>query len=172
MPDWRLLMCHQGLFSIVQVVQPNGSTLLENKGRGKVGIAESTLWFASQKAVPDDIYESWNTEPVVVGSDSDADSCNFSVADTDIISISGTGSNSGNGSDIEDKLSSSMIDLELNDHAIRAVLLDRRKHAAKQQKTPPDNLAILCFMVSGAIATSSEKAEERLVKANTIISAI
>ncbi|KAI6100989.1 hypothetical protein EV401DRAFT_2080530 [Pisolithus croceorrhizus] len=104
----------EGLFSIVQVVQPNGSTLLENKVHGKAGIVESTLWFASQKAVPDDIYESWNTEPVVMGSDSDADSCNFSVADMDVISISGTSSNSENGSDIKDKLLSSMIDLELH----------------------------------------------------------
>ncbi|KAI6101458.1 hypothetical protein EDD16DRAFT_1716576 [Pisolithus croceorrhizus] len=94
MPDWQLLMCHQGLFSIVQVVQPNGSTLLENKGHGKAGVAESTLWFASQKAVPDDIYESWNTEPIVVGSNSDADSYSFSAIDMDVISISGTGSNS------------------------------------------------------------------------------
>ncbi|KAI6096040.1 hypothetical protein F5141DRAFT_1067892 [Pisolithus sp. B1] len=80
--------------SIFHVVQPNGSTLLENKGHGKAGVAESTLWFASQKAVPDDIYESWNTEPVVVGSDSDADSYSFSAIDTDVISILGTGSNS------------------------------------------------------------------------------
>lgn len=137
MPDWQLLMCHRGLFSIVQVVYPNGSTLLENKGRGKAGIAESTLWFASRKAIPDDIYESWNTEPIVVGSDSDSESYDFSANDTDVISISGTGSNSGNASDIDVKLSSSMIDLELNDHAAHVVLLDRGKGAAKQQKTPP-----------------------------------
>ncbi|KAI5995590.1 hypothetical protein EDD15DRAFT_2423402 [Pisolithus albus] len=137
MPDWQLLMCHRGLFSIVQVVRPNGSTLMENKGRGKAGIADSTLWFASRKAVPDDIYESWNTEPIVVGSDSDSDSYDFSANDTDVISISGTGSNSGNASDIDVKLSSSMIDLELDDHSTRAVLLDRGKGVAKQQKTPP-----------------------------------
>ncbi|KAI6095151.1 hypothetical protein F5141DRAFT_1068640 [Pisolithus sp. B1] len=136
------------------VVQPNGSTLLENKGRGKAGVAET-----SRKAVPDDIYESWNTEPVVVGSDSDADSYSFSAIDTDVISILGTGSNS----DIDDKLSSSMIDLELNDHATQAVLLDRGKGAAKQQKTPPrqsGKKAVFCFTVPDAIAASSEKTEE------------
>ncbi|KAI6017251.1 hypothetical protein BKA83DRAFT_23524 [Pisolithus microcarpus] len=137
MPDWQLLMCHRGLFSIVQVVYPNRSTLLENKGRGKAGIAESTLWFTSRKAIPDDIYKSWNTEPIVVGSDSDSESYDFSANDTDVISISGTGSNSGNASDIDVKLSSSMINLELNDHAAHVVLLDRGKGATKQQKTPP-----------------------------------
>ncbi|KAI6101459.1 hypothetical protein EDD16DRAFT_1525929 [Pisolithus croceorrhizus] len=81
---------------------------------------------------------------------------------------------------IDDKLSSSMINLELNNHATQAVLLDRGKGAAKQQKTPPpptiwqvtfsifcscslftDRKAVFCFTVPDAITASSEKTEEQ-----------
>ena len=44
-PEWRVLVRSGSTFSIVEVVQPNGSTLYENKGRGKAGSSESELWF-------------------------------------------------------------------------------------------------------------------------------
>lgn len=44
-PEWLVLVRSGNSFSIVEVAEPNGSTLFENKGRGKAGIADSALWF-------------------------------------------------------------------------------------------------------------------------------
>ena len=113
-------------FTIVQVFKPNGSTLYENKGRLKANVADSMLWFgkwshqcsntisdilllATRKAIPDDVYDSWNKEPSIVGSDSseiESPGMNDKKDTDDIISIHG--SDTSHGSDIDIKLTSSL----------------------------------------------------------------
>ena len=44
-PEWLVLVCSGNSFSIMEVTEPNGYTLFENKGSGKAGIADSVLWF-------------------------------------------------------------------------------------------------------------------------------
>lgn len=45
LPDWQLIIRSASRFIKVEVPEPNGSTLLEHKGREKAGIADSALWF-------------------------------------------------------------------------------------------------------------------------------
>ncbi|KAI6142197.1 hypothetical protein BKA82DRAFT_34562 [Pisolithus tinctorius] len=134
-PDWQLLTINHCSFLIVKVAQPNGSTLYENKGCGKACIV---VW-----TIPDDIYELWNTEPLVLGSNSevDSDASGDSFHGTEIICLSNHNHN-GSGSNIDVKLSSSMIELDLHcgdDHII-AKVMDKGKGIEKHHlilKMPP-----------------------------------
>ncbi|KAI6035711.1 hypothetical protein EDC04DRAFT_2191826 [Pisolithus marmoratus] len=104
-PLWRLLSLSRGTFSIVEYAEPDGSHLLIHKGHNKSSVADSHLWFVTRSRVPVEIYESWNTQPTIVGSDSDLD------GENSVLVLSDTDSND---SDVNNKLSSSMVGLELD----------------------------------------------------------
>lgn len=92
-PWWRLLVKTGYQLGVVEAVYPTGADLLKNKGRDKAGVSDSQLWFGTlnfflhycqcadlgcnvlvtRNRIPDDIYESWNTQPVIAGSDSEDD---------------------------------------------------------------------------------------------------
>jgi hypothetical protein len=44
-PDWCVLVRSGSQFTVLEVSEPNGSTLFENKGHWKANVAESVLWF-------------------------------------------------------------------------------------------------------------------------------
>ncbi|KAN0094640.1 hypothetical protein V8E55_002927 [Tylopilus felleus] len=114
-PEWLVLVRSGSQFSLVEVTEPNGSTLFENKGRCKASVADSMLWFVTRKAVSDNVYNSWNKEPIIVGSDSESEIESPGMGDQkdpdDIISIHDTTNHDS--SDIDIKLTSSMLDLKL-----------------------------------------------------------
>ena len=72
------------------------------------------LLLATRKAIPDDVYDSWNKEPCIIGSDSESEIESPGEGDKkdadEIISIHDTDSL---GSDIDIKLTSSLLDLNL-----------------------------------------------------------
>ncbi|KAI6147768.1 hypothetical protein BKA82DRAFT_4014921 [Pisolithus tinctorius] len=83
-------------------------------------------WTVSQRTIPDDIYELWNTEPLVLGSDSevDSDASGESFHGTEIVCLSDH-NHDGSSSNINVKLSSLMIELDLHygdDHIIAKVM--------------------------------------------------
>ncbi|KAI9569825.1 hypothetical protein HD554DRAFT_2087760 [Boletus coccyginus] len=136
-PSWSsswLLCQHSGnSFSIVEVAEPNRSTLFENKGCGKAGIADSALWFVIRKSILDETYDSWNKELLIIGSDSEFeldsiqnDSQDSSLVIKDIISAF-----TDSTSDLDVKLSSSMLDL-----AMSTVLKDKGKSVLKKHEDP------------------------------------
>jgi len=176
-PKWLVLVCSGNSFSIMKVAESNGSTLFENKGHGKAGIADSALWFGewtashsscgrmfdsyyffmTRKSIPDEIYDSWNKELLIIGSDSEIESDLFDdfqdsgppVAD-DIISIS-----TDSASDLDIKLSSSMFDLALN-----TVPKDKGKSIKKYEDpiTPPykPSKLFVCLSVCSTKTLCSE----------------
>ncbi|KAG2105412.1 hypothetical protein BD769DRAFT_1676048 [Suillus cothurnatus] len=83
-PIWRLLnKCGQTL-TVVDIGFPAGSDLAKHKGRDKASVNDCHLWFVTRNRIPDSIYESWNTQPVIAGSDSERDDCNdILLSDTD-----------------------------------------------------------------------------------------
>ena len=50
-PDWQLLSLSNGKFGLCPVTLPTGTTLHQCKGRGKAGVAESSLWFGNLQRV-------------------------------------------------------------------------------------------------------------------------
>jgi len=58
-------------FEVVLTSRPNGMHIFENKGRLKAGVKTSHLWFATRWDVPDNIYDSWDTELIIWRSDTD-----------------------------------------------------------------------------------------------------
>ena len=46
-PDWQLLSLSNGKFTLCPTTLPTGNTLNQCKGRGKVGISDSSLWFGN-----------------------------------------------------------------------------------------------------------------------------
>ncbi|KAG1719499.1 uncharacterized protein EDB91DRAFT_1267913 [Suillus paluster] len=83
-PIWRLLnKCGQTL-TVVDIGFPAGSDLAKHKGRDKASVSDCHLWFVTRNRIPDSVYESWNTQPVIAGSDSERDDCNdILLSDTD-----------------------------------------------------------------------------------------
>ncbi|KAI6144010.1 hypothetical protein BKA82DRAFT_4359144 [Pisolithus tinctorius] len=163
-PDWQLLTINHCSFSIIEVTQPNGSTLYENKGHGKACIEECTLWFVSQRTILDDIYELWNTELLVLGK-VDSDMSGDSFHGTEIICLSNH-NHDGSGSDIDVMLSSSMIELNLHcgDNHIVAKVMDKGKGIEKHcliLKTPPQQSGkqscILCLPIQSPPAVKKLK---------------
>ncbi|KAI9463118.1 hypothetical protein HD554DRAFT_2124723 [Boletus coccyginus] len=131
--EWLVLIYSSNSFSIVEIAEPNGSTLFKNKGHGKVGIADSTLWFVTRKSIPDETYDLWNKEPLIIGSDFEFeldsiqnDSQDSSPVVEDIISIS-----TDSTSDLDVKLSSSMLDLTMS-----TVSKDKGKSILKKHEDP------------------------------------
>ncbi|KAG1863029.1 hypothetical protein F4604DRAFT_1929212 [Suillus subluteus] len=79
------------------------------KGRDKASVSECHLWFVTWNRIPDDIYESWNTQPVIAGSDSEHDDCS-DVLLSDVDSL-----NDSFISKSDNELASSLMELELTD---------------------------------------------------------
>ena len=73
------------------------------------------LLLVTRKAVSDNVYDSWNKEPIIVSSDSESEIESPGMGDQkdpdDIISIHDTTDHDS--SDIDIKLTSSMLDLKL-----------------------------------------------------------
>lgn len=77
----------------------------------------SVLLLVTRKTIPDSVYDSWNKELVIIGSDSEDEIDSSITTDdkkshNDIISISSTNSPR---SDVDIKLTSSLLDLNLYD---------------------------------------------------------
>ncbi|KAG2117873.1 uncharacterized protein F5147DRAFT_648317 [Suillus discolor] len=80
---WCLLNKSGLVLTVVDVAFPTGSDLAKHKGREKASPSECHLWFVMRNQIPDDIYKSWNTQPVIVGSDSEHDGSDQLLSDTD-----------------------------------------------------------------------------------------
>ena len=50
-PDWQLLSLSNGKFALCPITLPTGNTLNQCKGRGKAGIADSSLWFGNYQLI-------------------------------------------------------------------------------------------------------------------------
>lgn len=102
-PDWQVLNCSQGHnFSVVRESFPTGQTLAAFKGRAKAGTTDSHLWLVTRNPVPDAVFDSWNTQMLVVGTDDETDQ-----------SVDDIQSHDGDHSSADDliDLSSSFVDL-------------------------------------------------------------
>ncbi|KAG1865887.1 hypothetical protein DFJ58DRAFT_770651 [Suillus subalutaceus] len=108
-PVWRLLNKSGQVLTVVDVAFPTGSDLSKHKGRDKASASECHLWFVTRNRIPDDIYESWNTQPVIAGSDSECDESDQLFSDTD-----------GSVADKSDnELASSLMELDLTDVKVK-----------------------------------------------------
>lgn len=102
-PDWQVLNCSQGHnFSVVRENFPTGQTLSAFKGRAKAGTTDSHLWLVTRNPIPDAVFDSWNTQMLVVGTDDESDQSVDDVQSRD--------GNQSSGDDLID-LSSSFTDL-------------------------------------------------------------
>ncbi|KAG2110886.1 uncharacterized protein F5147DRAFT_651592 [Suillus discolor] len=63
---WRLLNKSGQVLTVIDIACLTGTDLAKHKGRDKASITESHLW----NHIPDTVYESWNTQPIIAGSDS------------------------------------------------------------------------------------------------------
>ncbi|KAG2052898.1 hypothetical protein BDR06DRAFT_1009030 [Suillus hirtellus] len=70
---WRLLNKSGQVLTVVDIACPTGTDLAKHKGWDKASITESHLWFVTRNRIPDTVYESWNTQPIIAGSDSEGD---------------------------------------------------------------------------------------------------
>jgi hypothetical protein len=124
-PVWHLLNKSGQMLKVVDIAFPTGSDLSKHKGQDKASTSECHLWFGrfmficfnlyvltnpiqfsvTRNQIPDDIYESWNTQPVIAGSDSKHDESDQLFSDTD-----------GSAADKSDnELTSSLMELDLTD---------------------------------------------------------
>ncbi|KAI9569189.1 hypothetical protein HD554DRAFT_2038365 [Boletus coccyginus] len=69
--DWQLLQHYAKAFKIIKILKLNGMHLFENKGCSKAAIDTSHLWFTMRWQVPNHVYETWNTKPIILESDTD-----------------------------------------------------------------------------------------------------
>ncbi|KAG1844627.1 hypothetical protein DFJ58DRAFT_843957 [Suillus subalutaceus] len=82
-PIWRLLNKTGLLLTVVDVAFPTGSDLAKHKGRDKASVNDCHLWFVTRNQVPENVYESWNTQPIIAGSDSKHDCSDQLLSNTD-----------------------------------------------------------------------------------------
>ncbi|KAG1830705.1 hypothetical protein DFJ58DRAFT_736885 [Suillus subalutaceus] len=83
-PIWRLLNKCGQMLTVVDIRFPAGSDLAKHKGQDKASVSDCHLWFVTRNQIPDSIYEFWNTQPVIAGSDSECDNGNdMLLSDTD-----------------------------------------------------------------------------------------
>ncbi|KAG1884086.1 hypothetical protein F4604DRAFT_1919907 [Suillus subluteus] len=108
-PIWRLLNKSGQTLTVVDVAFPTRTDLVKHKGRDKASVSECHLWFVTRNRIPDDIYESWNTQPVIAGSDSEHNDCS-DVLLSDVDSL-----NDSFISKSDNELASSLMELELTD---------------------------------------------------------
>ncbi|KAG1844109.1 hypothetical protein C8R48DRAFT_818693 [Suillus tomentosus] len=101
-PIWRLLNKSGQTLTVVDVAFPTGTDLMKHKGRDKASVI-------TRNRIPDNVYELWNTQPVVAGSDSEHDDCS-DVLLSDVDSL-----NDLFISKSDNELASSLMELELTD---------------------------------------------------------
>ncbi|OAX31897.1 hypothetical protein K503DRAFT_860569 [Rhizopogon vinicolor AM-OR11-026] len=106
-PIWRLLNKTGQNLTIVDIAFPTGTDLAKHKGREKASVTECHLWFVTRNHIPHLVYESWNTQPIIAGSDSD---CEVN-SDLEFSELESTGDDEDNNS----KLASSLMVLDLSD---------------------------------------------------------
>ncbi|KAG1847640.1 hypothetical protein DFJ58DRAFT_746949 [Suillus subalutaceus] len=112
-PIWRLLNKSGQTLTVVNVAFPTGTDLVKHKGRDKASVSECHLWFVTWNRIPDDIYESWNTQPVIDGSDSEHDDCSdVLLSDMDSLNDSFI-------SKSDNELASSLMEVELTDAEVK-----------------------------------------------------
>ncbi|KAG1723232.1 hypothetical protein EDB19DRAFT_1834697 [Suillus lakei] len=111
-PHWRLLNKSRQALTIVDIACPTGTDLAKHKGWDKASVTESHLWFGALPPlnhIPDSVYESWNTQPIIAGSDSEGDSDSSEVellSDVDSVR---------DNADHNPELASSLMEMELSD---------------------------------------------------------
>ncbi|KAG2123626.1 hypothetical protein BD769DRAFT_1669831 [Suillus cothurnatus] len=106
-PVWRLLNKSGQVLTVINIVCPTGTDLAKHKGWDKVSITESHLWFVTRNHIPDTVYESWNTQPIIAGSDFEGDSDNSELF-SDVDSIR-------DDADHNPELASSLMEMDLSD---------------------------------------------------------
>ncbi|KAG1851934.1 hypothetical protein F4604DRAFT_1686755 [Suillus subluteus] len=100
---WRLLNKSGQVLTVVNIVL----NLAKHKGWDKASITESHLWFVTRNRIPDTVYESWNTQPIIAGSDSEGDG-DSSELFSDIDSIRDDANHNP-------ELASSLMEMDLSD---------------------------------------------------------
>jgi hypothetical protein len=141
------------MLTVVDVAFPTGSDLSKHKGRDKASASECHLWFGrfmficfdlyvltnpiqfsvTRNRIPDDIYESWNTQPVIAGSDSERDESDQLFSDTD-----------GSVADKSDnELASSLIELDLTDVKVK----DSNPKGKMKARTPKRTNHSECYVL-------------------------
>ncbi|KAG1731248.1 hypothetical protein EDD22DRAFT_928259 [Suillus occidentalis] len=108
-PPWRLLNKSGQVLTVVDIACPTGTDLAKHKGRDKASVTESHLWFVTRNRIPQRVYESWNTQPVIAGSDSEVDDDGSEMellSDVDSI---------GDDANHNPELASSLMEMELSD---------------------------------------------------------
>ncbi|KAG2065986.1 hypothetical protein BDR04DRAFT_1160781 [Suillus decipiens] len=108
-PLWRLLNKSGQQLTVVNIACPTGTDLAKHKGQDKASVTESHLWFVTRNHIPDTVYESWNTQPIIAGSDSEGDPDSSEVellSDMDSIR---------DDADHNPELASSLMEMELSD---------------------------------------------------------
>ncbi|KAG2108925.1 uncharacterized protein F5147DRAFT_773256 [Suillus discolor] len=108
-PVWRLLNKSGVVLTGVDVAFPVGSDLAKHKGREKASPSECHLWFVTRNQIPDDVYESWNTQSVIAGSDSEHDGSDQLLSYTDSSAVDKS----------DNKLASSLMELDLTDAKVK-----------------------------------------------------
>ncbi|KAG1884623.1 hypothetical protein F4604DRAFT_1919071 [Suillus subluteus] len=106
-PIWRLLNKSRQVLTVVDIVCPTGTDLAKHKGWDKASITESHLWFVTRNCIPDTVYESWNTQPIIAGSDSEGNG-DSSELFSDIDSIRDDANHNP-------ELASSLMEMDLSD---------------------------------------------------------
>lgn len=131
-PIWRLLNKSGQTLAVVDIGFPTGNDLAKHKGRDKASVSDCHLWFVTRNRIPDDIYESWNTQPVVAGSDSERDDCSdrdvlFSDTDSPDDSVSNKSDN---------ELASSLMELDMTSETEVKDLKGKGKMKAALARSP------------------------------------
>ncbi|KAG1855820.1 hypothetical protein C8R48DRAFT_776189 [Suillus tomentosus] len=159
-PVWQLLNKSGQTLVVVDIGFPTGNDLVKHKGRDKASVSDCHLWFVMRNQIPDDIYESWNTQPIVAGSDSkhdDCSDCEVLFSDTDSLDDS-----VGNKSDNE--LVSALMELDMTSETEVKDLIGKGKMKAAPARSPARSrngkslfmMRVMMRVVHGLIDFNSE----------------
>ncbi|KAI6047240.1 hypothetical protein EDC04DRAFT_2887048 [Pisolithus marmoratus] len=136
--DWQVLNCSQGHnFSVIQESFPMGQTLSTFKGHAKAGTSDSHLWLVTQNPIPDAVFNSWNTQTLVVGTDDEGDNSTGEVQSLD--------EDQSSGEDLID-LSSSFTDLGFDKSGTGTIMIFSKMYffnPSNNTRQMSDQLAII-----------------------------
>ncbi|KAG1722194.1 hypothetical protein EDB19DRAFT_1916807 [Suillus lakei] len=111
-PVWCLLNKTGQVLMVVDIAFPTGNDLAKHKGRDKASVNKCHLWFVTRNQIPDNVYESWNTQPIIAGSDSKCDCSDALLSDTDSLDNSVVDKSNN-------ELASSLMELDLTDVEVK-----------------------------------------------------
>ncbi|KAG1757918.1 hypothetical protein EDB19DRAFT_1901407 [Suillus lakei] len=161
-PHWRLLNKSRQALTIVDIACPTGTDLAKHKGWDKASVTESHLWFVTRNHIPDSVYESWNTQPIIAGSDSEGDSDSSEVellSDVDSVR---------DNADHNPELASSLMEMELSDSVdIRTGYKGKGK--LKISKTPMVNAKWTHTVLSPDESPTNQRVVAKKLKSKTAI---